>query len=570
HKQLSGLLFSQLVASPGDEGRRACKELILALINSQLKQHASIDSISDVLSKRCSSIFSASDVALYKALEYLKLAAEAEEGAETAVLAQEALALLVSVAATLSSAQVRGICDQFEALGQVSAVAALALACAAESDPGNEALAFWDEGAPANDPRREDIYRKRMDCYVCIIEMLDRRRHRNNVLGDIQALSSSSSSSSGSDALFQFALYDWLLATDQSALLFQMRAPYVERYLTLEPRTLEKCEMLWHFYIYENRFARASVVQRELACSPLEGIDLSRRIEYLSLSISNAKIAIDRVGRNDSATASRVGAEEEAEINGLAGLLRENEDQLEVAQVQLEVQQQLRAMGGHEEPAGALDRRLYSVTELFERYAEPLGLWDAMLLIFKASNHHDDDGDGPQLVADIWRTILRTVLDDEQRTGLMAVASKVARLGGRLHPSSAAFPLPVVAEILMELAGERPEEYAPGYVADTLVHAHVSHRAVFDVLNSMYVRQDGGGGGRTEFLVREIAALICSWIESAHSDGAGDGSRGVEESMPLVAVDQALSQYITNATLNNRLELKNELQRVQGQIRRIF
>ncbi|KAJ2475331.1 hypothetical protein EV174_005316, partial [Coemansia sp. RSA 2320] len=172
-KILSGIAFSQLVTT--ESGRQACKELIMALINSQLKQHVSIDSVSDVLSKRCSSIFSASDVALYKALELLKLAAEAEEESETRNLASEALALLTGIAGTLSAAQVHDICDMLESLGQYGAVASLSLACAQQSDPHNDAQAFWRDGAPENDPR-EAIYRKRIDCYKCIISMFDKRR----------------------------------------------------------------------------------------------------------------------------------------------------------------------------------------------------------------------------------------------------------------------------------------------------------------------------------------------------------------------------------------------------------
>ncbi|KAJ2809970.1 hypothetical protein H4S07_002949 [Coemansia furcata] len=555
---LAGIPFNQLAAS--ESGRVACKELILALINSQLKQHVSIDSVSDVLSKRCSTIFSSSDVALYKALEYLKLAAEAEEGAESVNLANEALALLTGIAATLSAKQVREICDQFEALGQYTAVASLSLACASESDPSNDALAFWSDGAPENDSR-EAVYRKRMECYKCVIELLDKRR--TSVLN-----AKSLAQLPSNDALFQFALYDWLLDNDQSALLFQMRAPFVEKYLSLEPRTLEKCDMLWHFYIHEGQFGKASIVQRELAGSGRDDfeMDLARRIEYLSLSIGNSKIAIDAV-RGGKARVTRELLSEEEEINELATLLRECEDQLEIAQVQMEIQQQLRALGGHETPARALDRRLFTVTELYERFAEPLRLWDAMLLILKASNHDD-----AQMVEEIWMTILRTVLDDAQRTGLMAVASKVSRLGARLYPSAAAFPLPLIAGVLVELAQERPDEYVRGYVGDTLVHANVPHWAVFEALNTLYIRNAAGAQkAMAEFLVREIAALTTAWMDSAHGASADSASPSPDEdSMPVMAVDEALSQYIINATLNNNVKLKNEIQRVQEHIRRIF
>ncbi|KAJ2083885.1 hypothetical protein GGI16_007178, partial [Coemansia sp. S142-1] len=357
-------------------------------------------------------------------------------------------------------------------------------------------------------------------------------------------------------------LYDWLVNNDQTALLFQMRAPFVEKYLSLEARTLEKCDMLWHFYIHENQFGKASVVQRELASSSLEGIDLTRRIEYLSLSISNGKIAIDMVrGGQTRVQPARELLSEEEEINELATLLRESEDQLEIAQVQLEIQQQLRALGGHEIPVHDLDCRLFTVSELYGEFAEPLKMWDAMLLILKASNHDDS-----RMVEGIWLTILRTVLDDSQSTGLMAVASKVSRLGSRLYPSAAAFPLPLIAGILVGLSQERPDEYRTGYVGDTMVHASVPHWAVFEALNTLYVKTAGGDVAMAEFLVREIIALTSKWMESK----CGDSADSAEDSMPVMAVDEALSQYIVNATLNNNVALKNEIQRVQEHIRRIF
>ncbi|PIA16802.1 nucleoporin-domain-containing protein [Coemansia reversa NRRL 1564] len=546
-KTLSGIEFNQLVC--GERGRLACKELILVLINSQLKQHMSIDSLSDVLSKRCSSMFSAADVSLYKALESLKLAGECEEGTETNDLAAEALNLLTDIAGTLSIVQLREICNSFETLGQFGAVVTLSLACAAQSDPNNEAMAFWNDGAPENDSR-EIIYRKRLDCYKCIIDMLDKRKDTALNVKNLTSLPNT-------DGLFQFALYDWLLENDKSSLLFHMHGPFVEQYLIVEPRTVEKTDMLWHYYIHCDQFGKASFVQRELACSRDYNIDLSRRIEYLSLSISNAKIAVDMV--------------REEEINELGTLLRENEDQLEIAQVQLEIQQQLRSMGDHETHANALDRRLFTVTELYDKFAEPLRLWDAILLIFKASNHEDS-----QMVEEVWRIILRTVLDDSQRTGLMAVASKVANLGSRLYPSAAAFPLQLIAGILVELSQERANEYIVGFVGDTLVQARVPHWAVFEVLNKLYMKNAAGPQSNStvaELLAKEVASLTISWMESNQSGSIRDivdSPNLVDDGMPVMDVDSALSQYIINATLNNNIDLKNELQRAQERLRRVF
>ncbi|KAJ2400125.1 hypothetical protein GGI23_002232 [Coemansia sp. RSA 2559] len=584
---LAGIAFSDLVCTDG--GRDACRDLIMALINSQLKQHASIDSISDILSQRCATLFSSADVSLYKALEALKLAGDTDEGAEVSELSTSALELLSGIAGTLSTAQLREICASFEALGQYNAVASLALTCAVQSDPHDEALAFWGDGAPENDAR-EPTYRKRMDCYQCVISMLDKRS--KSVSSPLNAKSLASLPST--DALFQFALYDWLLENDQVSVLFQMRGPFVEQYLSLEPRTIEKCDMLWHYYIHENQFGKASLVQRELACAHDVDMELAKRIEYLSLSISNCKIAIDMVkggGSGGGSWGASRDLSEADEVNELATVLRESEDQLEIAQVQLDIQQQIKSLGSHEIPAQALDRKLFTVSELYDKFAEPLRLWDSVLLIFKASNHDD-----PDFVSDVWLTITRTVLDDAHSAGLLAVASRVARLGRRLYPSPAAFPVPLVARILVDLSfGERPHEYAAGWVSDTLVQASVPYWAVFDALNALYVKSmsssrstEGGNSAMADMLAREIASLTTSWIEAGGGQAGGKGgssgaspeslagedgeapNQSDDSAMPLTAVDEALSQYIINATLANNLELKNELQQVQDHIRHVF
>ncbi|KAJ2658767.1 hypothetical protein IWW48_003840 [Coemansia sp. RSA 1200] len=615
-KSFAGTTFSGLVCT--DAGRDMCRDLILALISSQLKQNASIDSISDVLGQRCATLFSAADVSLYKALEALKLAGDSDEGAEVSALSTNALELLTGIAGTLAAGQVREICASFESLGQYSAAASLALTCAAQSDPHDEALAFWGDGAPENDPR-EHVYRKRMECYQCVIDILDKQRLRTSGPPfDAKSLASLPST----DALFQFALYDWLLENGQVSVLFQLHGPFVEQYLSLEPHTEAKRDMLWHYYIHENQFGKASLVQRELACAQELDIGLARRIEYLSLSIGNCKIAVDMVknhqhgaqrratGLSARPTAVAGDLSEADEINELATVLRESEDQLEIAQVQLDIQQQLKSLGGHETPVTALDRRLFTVTELYDKFAEPLRLWDSVLLLFKVSNHDD-----PAFVSDIWLTITRTAIDhsggdasaaDGRSGGLMAVASRVARLGRRLYPSPAAFPAALVARILVDLARERPFEYAVGYVCNTLVQASVPHWAVFEALNALYLKSvaskthSSGGSVDAEsaqttadMLAREIAALTTSWIECAQNSGplaegfdplaepsaAGSGrprsasssnGGGGPHAMPLVAVDEALSQYIINATLANNADLKNELQRVQDHIRQVF
>ncbi|KAJ2026471.1 hypothetical protein GGI06_000147 [Coemansia sp. S85] len=131
-----------------------------------------------------------------------------------------------------------------------------------------------NDRAPENDPCKP-VYHKHVECYKCIIKMLN--KHCDSMLN-----SNSLAILPNNDTLFQFALYNWLLGQGQSSLLFQMHAPFVEKLLSLELHTMEKCNMLWQFYIHKNQFGKASLVQQELVSSSWEGfnIDLAWHIEY--------------------------------------------------------------------------------------------------------------------------------------------------------------------------------------------------------------------------------------------------------------------------------------------------
>ncbi|KAJ2777581.1 hypothetical protein GGI15_004458, partial [Coemansia interrupta] len=555
-QRLATVTFAQL-AGGAPAGQQAGRDLVLALVHAQLRQGVSADSISDLLARRCATLFAAADVALYKALELLKLAQDADEQGERRALADDALARLLAdgVAGSLAPEMLAEVALAFEKMGELQAIVRLALACARQSDPQDAALAYWDAGAPAGDSR-EPAYLKRMACYACILDMFGRQRALTLQPTSLSRLPQD-------DALFHYALYDWLLSqADLAPLLFSVGGRHVEEYLALEPRTWEKSEMLWKYYVHEGRYACAALAQRQIAERPGAEVGLAQRIEYLSLAVGNCKVAIDRMRAAGQRASAAEGAED-ALANELSQVLRSIEDQLDVAQVQLEIHRELsRAPELHQEDLTLLSQQLFAVSDLYQRFAQPLHLWDCVLLIFKVSSPHGDADTMHAVVEEVWRSVTRQVLDDRSRTGLMAVGERVARLGARLYPSPAAFPLATVASLLVDLARERPAEYSSGFVADTLIHATVPHWAVFDTLNAMYVRAAsaavpagsmrgrGAGGARegvdgvADMLAREIAALASRWVEVARGEGPGsmadDLAAARADAMPVVAVDEAL------------------------------
>ncbi|KAJ1951443.1 hypothetical protein FBU59_000157 [Linderina macrospora] len=566
HKRqlLDRLTFQDLVCTPA--GHEACRDLIVALINSQIKHNASISSISDVLRTRCSRIFSDQDVALYKAMELLNLAKEASEPAEARQLGSHALSLLASIDGGLPLPHLKHVFDQFVALAQPASAVDLALASAAQSDPTDSAMAFWRAHAPADDPR-EAVYVYRMECYKLVLANFESRPQ--------EPLQSLLPTTTTDDTLFYFSLFDWLLEHGQTTQLYEIGGPLVEEYLAAGSSTAEKSDMLWHLYVHEGKFAAAAAVQRSLACIDIPDLTLSRRIEYLSLAISNIKIAIDarrtQPGTTvvDSQDAITNGNLPPTESDQLATMLRETEDMLEVAQVQFEIQRQLQSTNQAPTAVSHLDSQLFNVSELYADFADPLNLLEAKLLIFKTSNHDD-----PEQVTVIWRALLRASLDDPLRTGLMAIAAKIAALQPQLYPSACAFPVPLLVQLLAELAQERPAEYSTGYIADSLCLAGVPHATVFDAIQVAYRKLAIGKQqiGTCEMLVREVIYLVSAWISASgdrEADSVGERTRG-RDGIPFMAVDEAISQFIIQANVSNNKQLQNELLLAQKKVRQAF
>ncbi|KAJ1953058.1 hypothetical protein EC988_003210 [Linderina pennispora] len=516
--ELSDLKFHTLVCTKG--GREACRALIVAVINAQIKQHSSIASISDALRLRCASIFSAQDVSLYKAMELLNLASEASEPAEQRELANNALELLRDISGTLILDNVRYVFGRFVKLNMRAQAVDLALMCAKGVDPKDQALAFWRDRAPAND-KRQELYEFRTSCYQLVLDDLAETAN----VSALRLLPTD-------DALFCFRLYDWLLDRGQTTTLYELGGPLLEEYFAVA----DQRDMLWHLYVHEGRFAMAAVVQRDLACQPGD-LKLARRIEYLSLAISNVKIAIDQMDKDDEAS------------DQLARVLRETEDMLEVAQTQMELQ---RLAQSHTEVAKRLDRQLYDVSALYQDFAEPLQLPEAKLLIFKVSCHDD-----PEQVTEVWEELLRSTLSDPLRTGLMAVAAKISELVPRLLPSSSAVPVNGLVAVLVRLASERPAEYVPGYICDSLVLAGVPYQAVFESLVRVH-RKLAGDPSLAEMLVREVVYLAGAWLANAGED------------VPTMYVDEVISQYIVQANVAKNQALQSDLLKAQEKVRQVL
>lgn len=128
------------------------------------------------------------------------------------------------------------------------------------------------------------------------------------------------------DEVFQTDLYDWYLQNNRSEQLLEVESPYVITYL--ERRSSDDivhADLLWRYYVQNERYQDAAVVQLALAKSKFM-LSLDRRIEYLG----NAKT-------NASTTRPGIVRSHRTEV------LREVSDLLEVANIQSDLLQRLKS-----------------------------------------------------------------------------------------------------------------------------------------------------------------------------------------------------------------------------------
>lgn len=141
-----------------------------------------------------------------------------------------------------------------------------------------------EEGASVDDPQRK-VYESVHGCYRLVLEFLSSldlaldeavrmlgpdsnpsataEIHRQEI--DALRTSAYQQAQLSNDDLFHFALYNWMMGRGRSHELLQIDSDFLEFYLSMEPHTLEKLDILWQHYVLKEARSSAAVVLRGLA-----------------------------------------------------------------------------------------------------------------------------------------------------------------------------------------------------------------------------------------------------------------------------------------------------------------
>ena len=146
-QQIRNLSYEGLFSTVN--GKDLAKELVKAIVNRNIANGSNVETVAEALRRRCGSFCSADDVIIFKAQEQLKRSSEAGSESELGRnLLNESLRLFTQVAGSLSMEQLQWAVTSFTNLQFYAGAIQLALTVAYESDRGNRALSWIQDGRP--------------------------------------------------------------------------------------------------------------------------------------------------------------------------------------------------------------------------------------------------------------------------------------------------------------------------------------------------------------------------------------------------------------------------------------
>ncbi|KAG2150078.1 nucleoporin [Suillus cothurnatus] len=559
-KLIISMTFEDLITS--QNGVTAARALVNVVIDQQIGQQISVDTISEVLQQRCGSFCSTDDVMLYKARESVRKAMESRNPSERHNWLGESLRLFTKGARMLDFDKIREVCGEYQQLGYAKGGVELPLSCAQALDPDNLGLEYWYAACPSNDTRKE-YCDKRLKCYDLVLHSLSVFEEQasqsasvkgpaSNTIDDPEAIRSHAYdlAFSSEDEMFHSTLYDWLINRGLADELLAMRPPFLEAHLKREPITVPKYQLLWQFYVKDGQPLRAAEILAVLAESDTDLL-LDKRLEYLTLAVANAK-----------SHPVTIGGRHETAISFLTNL----EEKLDVAQVQLEVYNALLPHMNDPGEAGEkikyLSKTLLTMSELYQVYAEPFDLPVMKLLILHVSDHHDE-----HVVRPIWDRIFDDAIEKgvDAQTNADHIIASVVPLGKRFYPSESAFPLKYIASLLVKFALKNRTQLPNGWTPRVLVQCGVPYADVWDVLHEMYESQIPPFNTQSgvQVVSGDIAILLNDWLEEAKRPQSSV-PRG---EFPVGRIDLAVGQYLAELGAN-QAETKAIYEGIKRQLRR--
>ncbi|KAM6303695.1 nuclear pore complex protein Nup155 isoform 2-T2 [Podargus strigoides] len=475
--------------------------LIASLINCYIRDNAAVDGIIAHLQDICPLLYSTDDAVCSKANELLQRSRQAQSKMEKEKMLRESLKEYQKIS---NQVDLANVCAQYRQVHFYEGVVELSLTAAEKKDPQGLGLHFYKNGEPEEDVAGLQAFQERLNSYKCITDTLQELVNQSKAApqspsvpkkpgppvlsSDPNMLSNEEAghhfeqmlklAQRSTDELFSIALYNWLIQVDLADKLLQVTAPFLEPYLVrmtkIDQNKVRYIDLLWRYFEKNRRFSSAARVLARLADLHSTEISLQQRLEYLARAILSAK---------SSPAISPTAADGE--------FLHELEEKMEVARIQLQIQETLQQQHSHhssvQDAISRLDAELVDITTLYGEFADPFKLSECKLAIIHCAGHSN-----PILVQTLWQEIIEKELGDSVSLSpadrMQALSLKMVLLGKIYAGTPRYFPLDFLVRFLEQQVCTL--NWDVGFVTYTMQEMGVPLPRLFEVYDQLFKARD--------------------------------------------------------------------------------
>nr|KAF6441700.1 nucleoporin 155 [Rousettus aegyptiacus] len=438
---------------------------------------------------------------LQKANELLQRSRQVQSKSEKERMLRESLKEYQKIS---NQVDLSNVCAQYRQVRFYEGVVELSLTAAEKKDPQGLGLHFYKHGEPEEDMVGLQAFQERLNSYKCITDTLQELVNQSKAApqspsvpkkpgppvlsSDPNMLSNEEAghhfeqmlklSQRSKDELFSIALYNWLIQADLADKLLQIASPFLEPHLVrmakVDQNKVRYMDLLWRYYEKNRSFSNAARVLSKLADMHSTEISLQQRLEYIARAILSAK---------SSTAISSIAADGE--------FLHELEEKMEVARIQLQVQETLQRQYSHhssvQDAISQLDSELMDITKLYGEFADPFKLAECKLAIIHCAGYSD-----PILVQTLWQDIIEKELNESVTLSssdrMHALSLKIVLLGKIYAGTPRFFPLDFIVQFLEQQVCTL--NWDVGFVIQTMNEIGVPLPRLLEVYDHLFKSRD--------------------------------------------------------------------------------
>jgi hypothetical protein len=407
------LTFESLFAS--STGRAVIVELMSVLIQRQIMKSQASEAVLEVFSLKCPMFFQPVDYQYFKAYEFLQLAKKSAFVADRASLVDRAFERISKFFKDLSFDRILNFSEELCQLHHHALAIKFCIDCL---------LAHMDSSQHSTPNLWLDAISNLI--FSLLSDAASLYKNPPSDLGDSRLFFQSclSVASDCKVEAYHEKLYSWFISNSWLEIIPSLpESPFLQDYLLKLQEDNDSSaslkDLLWKYFVHHQQFLKAARCLLFLAESS-PGITLSKRMEYLLLA---RVYCMNQTLEKNAQSAAKV-------------LLQEINDRVDIAEIQVKIHDTIKETRSDlSSELSDLNEKLYTLSDLFNNFTQPLSLYELDLDIIEAAQYSDYS-----IATSVWSKLIKKRYCSHDPVSFMSLLSTVSFLGRRYLPSELAFP----------------------------------------------------------------------------------------------------------------------------------